>query len=107
MELRCLTSILFESFIFDQLIIVNIRSSSNHRSSLISAIVTEGSSQVSFSSRHSSMLGTSQEAEVGGYRGHTAAAPHYGGQYSSVYGSVALSGAQQAYMVIITLALLR
>lgn len=57
--------------------------------------VPEGSSQVSLSSRHSSMLGTSQEADVGGYRGHTAAAPHYGGQYSSVYSSATLSGAQQ------------
>lgn len=41
------------------------------------------------------MLGASQEAEVGGYRSHTSAAPHYGGQYSSVYGSTSLSGAQQ------------
>lgn len=63
--------------------------------SVSSVGVPEGSSQVSLSSRHSSMLGTSQESEVGGYRGHTAAAPHYGGQYSSVYGSAALSGTQQ------------
>lgn len=57
--------------------------------------VPESSSHVSLSSRHSSMLGGSQEAEVGGYRGHTSTAPHYGGQYTSVYGSAALSGAQQ------------
>jgi len=41
------------------------------------------------------MLVGSQEADVGGYRPHTSTAAHYGGQYSSVYGSAALSGAQQ------------
>lgn len=41
------------------------------------------------------MLGGSQEADVGGYRAHPPAAAHYGGQYSSVYGSAALSSAQQ------------
>lgn len=55
----------------------------------------ETSSHISLSSRHSSMLGASQEVEVGGYRSHTSAASHYGGQYSSVYGSTALTGAQQ------------
>jgi hypothetical protein len=41
------------------------------------------------------MLGGSQEADAGGYRAHPQAVAHYGGQYSSVYGSAALSGAQQ------------
>lgn len=57
--------------------------------------LTEGSTQVSLSSRHSSILGASQEAEVGGYRSHSSVAPHYGGQYSSVYGSGSLSAPQQ------------
>lgn len=41
------------------------------------------------------MLGSSQDAEIGGYRAHPSAAAHYGGQYSSVYGSAALSSGQQ------------
>ena len=40
------------------------------------------------------MLGGSQEAEIGGYRAHSSAAGHYGGQYSSLYSS-ALSSSQQ------------
>ena len=55
----------------------------------------DGTSQHSLAARHSSMLVGSQEADVSGYRGHTSTAAHYGGQYSSVYGSAALSGAQQ------------
>ena len=55
----------------------------------------DGGSQHSLAARHSSMLVGSQEADVGGYRPHTSTAAHYGGQYSSVYGSAALSGAQQ------------
>lgn len=55
----------------------------------------DGGSQHSLATRHSSMLVGSQEADVGGYRPHTSTAAHYGGQYSSVYGSAALSGAQQ------------
>ncbi|TKY69650.1 Cell division cycle and apoptosis regulator protein 1 [Spatholobus suberectus] len=51
--------------------------------------------QHSVASRHSTILGGSQEVEVGGYRAHTSTAPQYGGQYSSVYGSAALSSAQQ------------
>lgn len=46
-------------------------------------------------SRHSLMLSGSQEAEAGGFRAHSAATAHYGGQYSSVYGSAALSGVSQ------------
>lgn len=47
-------------------------------------------------SRHSSMLGGAQESEVTGYRGHSSSTgAHYGGQYSSVYGSAALSSGQQ------------
>lgn len=46
-------------------------------------------------SRHSSMLSGSQEADAGGYRHHSAATAHYGGQYSSVYGSAALTGVSQ------------
>ncbi|XP_042983456.1 protein SHORT ROOT IN SALT MEDIUM 1 isoform X1 [Carya illinoinensis] len=52
----------------------------------------DGGSQAA---RHSSMLGGSLEADVGGYRTHPPAAAHYGGQYSSVYGLAALSSAQQ------------
>jgi hypothetical protein len=55
----------------------------------------DGGSQQSLASRHTSMLGGSQEADAGGYRTHPQAVAHYGGQYSSVYGSAALSGAQQ------------
>ncbi|CAL5188797.1 unnamed protein product [Lathyrus oleraceus] len=50
--------------------------------------------QHSAASRHSGILGSSQEADVGNYRAHTAVA-QYGGQYSSVYGSAALSTAPQ------------
>lgn len=50
--------------------------------------------QHSAASRHSSILGGSQDADLGGYRAHTSATAQYGGQYSSVYGSAALSTAQ-------------
>ncbi|KAG5531791.1 hypothetical protein RHGRI_026421 [Rhododendron griersonianum] len=46
-------------------------------------------------SRHSSMLGGAQESDVTGYRGHSSSGAHYVGQYSSVYGSAALSSGQQ------------
>ncbi|KAJ1423672.1 EF-hand domain [Sesbania bispinosa] len=51
--------------------------------------------QHSAASRHSTILSGSQEVDVGGYRAHTSTATQYGGQYSSVYGSAALSSAQQ------------
>ncbi|ESW25551.1 hypothetical protein PHAVU_003G045700 [Phaseolus vulgaris] len=51
--------------------------------------------QHSVASRHSTILGGSQEVDVSGYRAHTSTGAQYGGQYSSVYGSVALSSAQQ------------
>ncbi|KAK7407389.1 hypothetical protein VNO78_09269 [Psophocarpus tetragonolobus] len=51
--------------------------------------------QHSVASRHSTILGGSQDVDVGGYRAHTSTAAQYGGQYSSVYGSAALSSAQQ------------
>ena len=47
------------------------------------------------SSRHLSMLGGPQESDITGYRGHPSSGAHYGGQYSSVYGSTALSSGQQ------------
>lgn len=47
------------------------------------------------SSRHSSMLGGSQDADAGAYRAHASATAHYGGQYSSVYSSAALTGVSQ------------
>ncbi|XP_058777326.1 protein SHORT ROOT IN SALT MEDIUM 1 isoform X1 [Vicia villosa] len=50
--------------------------------------------QHSAASRHSGILGSSQEADAGNYRAHSAVA-QYGGQYSSVYGSAALSTAPQ------------
>lgn len=56
---------------------------------------TDGGAQLSLASRHSSMLSASQEADAGGYRTHPSAPTHYGGQYSSVYGSAALSVAPQ------------
>ncbi|KAI9083683.1 hypothetical protein K1719_034384 [Acacia pycnantha] len=49
----------------------------------------------SVASRHSAILGTSQEVDVSGYQAHSSTAAQYGGQYSSVYGSAALSSAQQ------------
>lgn len=52
-------------------------------------------SQHSVASRHSAILGGSQELDVGGYRAHSSTSTQYGGQYSSVYGSAALSSAQQ------------
>ncbi|KAK6913159.1 DBC1/CARP1 catalytically inactive NUDIX hydrolase domain [Dillenia turbinata] len=55
----------------------------------------DGGSQLSMASRHSSMLVASQEADVGGYRGHHSSAANYGGQYASMYGSTALGSAQQ------------
>ncbi|CAM8922227.1 unnamed protein product [Rhodiola kirilowii] len=45
--------------------------------------------------RHLAMLGSSQDAEIGGYRSHASAAASYGGQYGSVYGSAGLSSSQQ------------
>ncbi|KAI9073440.1 hypothetical protein K1719_044598 [Acacia pycnantha] len=47
----------------------------------------------SVASRHSAILGTSQEVDVSGYQAHSSTAAQYGGQYSSVYGSAALSSA--------------
>lgn len=55
----------------------------------------DGGAQMSLSSRHSSILGSSQEAEAGGYRALPSVSAHYGGQYSSIYGSTALSATQQ------------
>lgn len=52
-------------------------------------------------SRHSAILGGSQEVDVAGYRAHTSTAAQYGGQYSSVYGSAALSSAQQVSVLVI------
>ncbi|KAF9623704.1 hypothetical protein IFM89_003849 [Coptis chinensis] len=52
-----------------------------------------GESQLSLPSRHSSMLATSQDTDIGSYRASNA---QYGGQYGSVYGSGTLSSAQQA-----------
>ncbi|KAI9112926.1 hypothetical protein K1719_016040 [Acacia pycnantha] len=49
----------------------------------------------SVASWHSAILGTSQEVYVSGYQAHSSTAAQYGGQYSSVYGSAALSSAQQ------------
>ncbi|OIT05507.1 hypothetical protein A4A49_49077 [Nicotiana attenuata] len=52
----------------------------------------ERSSQLPTGSRHSSMLGTPQDAEMSAYRDHShhsSTVPNYGGQYSSVYGSTA------------------
>lgn len=40
------------------------------------------------------MLGGSQEPD-GAYRAHPSSTAHYGGQYSSVYGSTALTGGSQ------------
>uniref|UniRef100_A0A2P2KBP3 Uncharacterized protein n=1 Tax=Rhizophora mucronata TaxID=61149 RepID=A0A2P2KBP3_RHIMU len=57
--------------------------------------VPDGGTQHSLASRHSSMLGGSQEVDIGGYRVHTSSGTRYGGQYGSVYGSSAMSGAQQ------------
>ncbi|CAH9102768.1 unnamed protein product [Cuscuta epithymum] len=57
-----------------------------------SAAVPDGSSQLLAASRHSSMLGGSQEANASGYRTHghhPSSGPNYGGQYSAVYGSSA------------------
>ncbi|MED6148926.1 hypothetical protein PIB30_057587 [Stylosanthes scabra] len=51
--------------------------------------------QHSVASRHSAILGASQEVDVAGYRPQSSTAAHYGGQYSSVYGSAALSSGQQ------------
>lgn len=57
----------------------------------------DGASQLSLSSRHSSILGgggggAPSEADViGGYRTHN----YSGGQYASVYGSASLSSSQQ------------
>lgn len=58
----------------------------------------DDSSQLSMASRHQSMLGGGSSHEAadigGGYRAHPSAATHYGGQYSSVYSSSALSSTQ-------------
>ncbi|KAH8501147.1 hypothetical protein H0E87_016099 [Populus deltoides] len=55
----------------------------------------DGGSQHSLASRHSSILGGPQEADVGGYRDYASATSHYEGQYRAVYGSASMSGAQQ------------
>ncbi|XP_007046031.2 PREDICTED: cell division cycle and apoptosis regulator protein 1 [Theobroma cacao] len=55
----------------------------------------DGGAQMSLASRHSSILGSSQEADVGGYRALPSVSAHYGGQYSSIYGTAALSATQQ------------
>lgn len=55
----------------------------------------DGASQHSMASRHSSILGGPQEADVAGYRSHASASAHYGGQYGVVYGSAAISSTQQ------------
>ncbi|XP_068641295.1 protein SHORT ROOT IN SALT MEDIUM 1-like [Aristolochia californica] len=52
----------------------------------------DGSSQ---HSRNTSMLVSSQDVDIGGYRSHAPLEAHYGGQYSSVYAATALSGSQQ------------
>lgn len=52
--------------------------------------------QHSVASRHSGILGGSQDAaDVGSYSRAHASVAQYGGQYSSVYGSAALSTAPQ------------
>jgi len=51
--------------------------------------------QHSTASRHSGILGSSQDADVGSYSRAHASVAQYGGQYSSVYGSAALSTAPQ------------
>ncbi|KAJ6312143.1 hypothetical protein OIU77_013820 [Salix suchowensis] len=56
----------------------------------------DGGSQHPLASRHSLILGGSQESDVGGYRGHASSTAHYGSQYGAAYGSAAISGAQQA-----------
>lgn len=58
--------------------------------------------QHSVASRHSAILGASQEVDVAGYRAHTSTAAQYGAQYSSVYGSAALSTAQQVSVMCYT-----
>lgn len=57
-----------------------------------SAAGPDGSSQLLIASRHSSILGGSQEANTSAYRTHghhPSSGPSYGGQYSAVYGSTA------------------
>ncbi|KAF9595190.1 hypothetical protein IFM89_037776 [Coptis chinensis] len=56
----------------------------------------EGGSQLSLPSRHSSMLATSQDTDIGSYRASNA---QHGGQYGFVYGSGTLSSAQQLLLV--------
>ncbi|KAJ6987573.1 hypothetical protein NC653_020741 [Populus alba x Populus x berolinensis] len=59
----------------------------------------DGGSQHSLASRHSSILGGPQEADVGGFRDMLQ--PHHimkEGQYRAVYGSASMSGAQQSDM---------
>ncbi|KAM6547391.1 hypothetical protein CsatB_019067 [Cannabis sativa] len=55
----------------------------------------DGGSQLSISSRHTSMLASSQEADATAYRAHPSATAHYGGQYGSLYSSTALTGVSQ------------
>ncbi|XP_062111555.1 protein SHORT ROOT IN SALT MEDIUM 1 [Humulus lupulus] len=55
----------------------------------------DGGSQLSISSRHTSMLGASQEADAAAYRAHPSTTAHYGGQYGSLYSSAALTGVSQ------------
>lgn len=57
-------------------------------------------------SRHSSMLVGSEEVDASGYRAHPSAAAHYGGQYSSIYGSAALSSAPQVCLFLLELMLM-
>lgn len=52
--------------------------------------------QHSVASRHSAILGGQQEVDVAGYR-----PAQYGGQYSSVYGSAALSSAPQVSLLCV------
>ena len=55
----------------------------------------DGNVQLPMVARHSAMLGGSEEVDANAYRPLPAAAAHYGGQYSSLYGSAALSTAPQ------------
>ena len=50
----------------------------------------DGGSQLSIS-HHPTVLGGSQDADGSGYRAHPSAVAHYGGEYSSGFGSAALS----------------
>jgi len=58
------------------------------------------SSQHAMASRQS-MMGTTQEADLSGYRTHSAQGTQYGGPYAAVYGSTALSSAHQVIVNLI------